>query len=365
MHSIFGHSAVRVHDPVHNLDRLYNYGTFNFGDPFFIPKFTYGHLRYFLSVASYPSALRLYRRQGRPVIEQELALTRPQRTALYRFLQNNARPENRYYQYDFFFDNCSTRIRDALKTTLGDTLQYASEPNPDRSFRQLLDIYVKDRPLLDLGFDLSLGTPADAVPTAQESMFLPDYLLEGLDHARITTEGRTRPLVARTDTVLWVDGYARDQAAFDWPTGLSWGMLLLVLGWTGWQASTGRRPEGRGDALLLASVGLVGLVVCFLWFISAHGVTEQNWNLAWAWPTHLIAAALLVRRPLTVGLRRYLGVAALISGVFVLGWALWPQNLHAAVLPFSLAVAARCGWWALQPVSSAHPSPVAQSSGAE
>jgi hypothetical protein len=357
IHTIFGHSAVRVHDPVHDVDRLYNYGTFNFGDPFFIPKFTYGHLQYFLSVVPYRSALRVYRQQKRPVIEQELALSQTQRTALYRFLQHNARPEHRYYQYDFFFDNCSTRIRDALKTTLGDTLRYARWPNPNRSFRQLLDIYVRERPLLDLGFDLSLGMPADVTPSAQEAMFLPDYLLSGLDRARLAAGETTRPLVARTDTVLWIDGYTRGQAASGWPTGLSWTFLILVLGWTSWQASSGAPSAGRGDAFLFATTGLIGLIVCFLWFISAHGVTEHNWNLAWAWPTHLVAAALLLRYPLTARLQRYMRVAALATGAFVLGWSLWPQNLHSAVLPFALAVAVRCGWWALQPISSLTDSP--------
>ena len=92
VYSMFGHSALRVHDPALGMDRLYNYGTFDFSDPLFIPKFAYGHLRYFLSVVPYERALRAYEQQRRPVLEQTLNLTREQRTALFRFLQDNARP---------------------------------------------------------------------------------------------------------------------------------------------------------------------------------------------------------------------------------------------------------------------------------
>jgi hypothetical protein len=129
VYSMFGHSALR-HDPAQNIDRLYNYGTFDFSDPLFIPKFAYGHLRYFLSVVPYQRALRAYRQQRRPVLEQTLNLTRTQRTALFRVLQVNARPENRHYQYVFFFDNCSTRVRDALEQALGDAVGGPAQTQP-------------------------------------------------------------------------------------------------------------------------------------------------------------------------------------------------------------------------------------------
>ena len=352
VYSFAGHSAFRVRDPVHDLDRLYNYGTFSFDDPLFIPKFTYGHLRYFLSVQPYGPMKRAYKQQGRPVIAQQLRLTRPQRTALFRFLQNNARPENRYYQYDFFFDNCSTRIRDALKETLGDAVDFSGAPTPEKSFRHLLDPYVASRPLLDLGFDLALGLPADRTATAWETMFLPEHLMRGFAKATISVDGKTESLVTRTDTVQWVSGYAGTAPSFDWPVALGWLFLVIVGGWTSWQAKTGRPPKGTGDAILFATIGFIGLLLCYLWFVSTYTVTEYNLNLGWAWPTHLIAAALLVRRPHSRGLQRYFGLTAVVSTILAAGWLLWPQDLHAAVLPVVLSIAVRAGWWTLR--SSGH-----------
>ena len=347
VYSMFGHSALRVHDPVRGIDRLYNYGTFDFSDPFFIPKFAYGHLRYFLSVVPYQRALRAYEQQRRPVLEQTLRLTRAQRTALFRVLQTNARPENRYYQYVFFFDNCSTRVRDALEQALGDAVQFADRPHPDASFRQMLDPYAANLPLVDLSFDLALGTPADRRPTPREAHFLPMYLFEAFEHATVRTGDSTRPLVARTDTTRWIAGYQATPSAFDWPLAAGWLVLLLTLGWTGWQATTGRRPGTYGDALLLASVGVTGLLACFLWFVATYEVTEYNWNLLWAWPTHLVAAAVLLWRPSMPGLRGYWAVTAVGALLVALGWTVWPQGLHAAVFPVVLAVGIRSGWRAL------------------
>jgi hypothetical protein len=349
VYSMFGHSALRVRDPALGIDRLYNYGTFDFSDPLFIPKFAYGHLRYFLSVAPYDAALRVYERQRRPVIEQRLTLTRKQRTALFRFLQVNARPENRYYQYVFFFDNCSTRVRDALEQALGDAVQFSDRPHPDSTFRQLLDPYAANLPLIDLSFDLALGTPADRRPTPREAHFLPEYLFAAFNHATIEARDTTRALVARTDTTHWIEGYDATPSAFDWPLAAGWLLLVLTLGWTGWQATTGRRPGTYGDALLLAAVGCTGLLAGFLWFVATYEVTEHNWNLLWAWPTHLIAAAVLLWRPSATGLRAYLTATALMAAVVAAGWAGWPQDLHAAVFPVVLAVGIRSGWRALLP----------------
>lgn len=347
IYTFAGHSAVRVRDPAQNLDRLYNYGTFSFNDPLFVPKFTYGDLRYYLSVGATPPMLRFYRQRGRPVIEQELNLNRAQRSRVYQFLKHNARPENRYYQYSFFFDNCSTRIRDVLTSTLGADVDFSGVTPPQRTFRQLLDPLVAPRPLLDLGFDLALGLPADRTPSRQEVMFLPEHLMQAFDEASVTVDGVRKPLVARTDTVHWVSEYDATTPAFDWPFAVSLGALLLTMAWTAVQALRGTRPRGLGDALLLLVPGTIGLGACYLWFVSTYDVTTNNLNLLWAWPTHLYATYMLLRRPWDAGLRRYLAAATLGAVVFILGWPAWPQDLHPVVLPLVAAVGLRTGWWTL------------------
>jgi hypothetical protein len=175
-------------------------------------------------------------------------------------------------------------------------------------------------------------------------MFLPVYLMEAFDNATIRTDGVTQPLVARTDTTLWLEGYDATEQAFPWPRWLAWVGFVVVLGLTARSAFRGTMP-GRGlDVVLLGLTGLAGCIMFFLWFISEHAVTNYNWNLLWAWPTHLIAAVFVWRRADQAWLRPYLGAAGGFALLTTLGWAFWPQDLHPAVFPLTLLVAARFGW---------------------
>ena len=344
IHAEFGHSALRVRDPALGIDRLYNYGTFDFRDPWFVPKFTYGRLTYFLSVSPSPAAFRHYRRQERPIIEQHLRLSRAQRDALFRFLEINARPENRSYQYDFLFDNCSTRVRDALEEALGSDVQFTDAPDPDATFRHLLDPYVADRPALSVGFDLALGTPTDRRVSPREAMFLPIPLMHAFDAATIQQDSVRQSLVTRTDTLLWLDGYDATEQAFPWPRWLGWLLFAGGLGLTAWELARKQSPSALFDRLLFGIAGIAGLLMTFLWFIAEHTVTNQNWNLLWAWPTHLIPALVLQRMTGARNGRVYFGAAALVSLITAIGWALWPQDFHPAVLPIVLLLALRLGW---------------------
>src|SRR5690606_37538916 len=116
-----------------------------------VPRFAYGKLDYMLAVDRTADAITHYLYEERPVVEQILNLDREQRTALFQFLANNARPENRTYRYDFLFDNCSTRIRDAFESTLGDAVTFPPFPAPRKSFRALPDPSVPARPDSDPG----------------------------------------------------------------------------------------------------------------------------------------------------------------------------------------------------------------------
>jgi len=143
VYSVFGHNAIRVVDPERGIDVAYNYGTFEFGNPLtFSAKFLYGDLNYRLAKQRYDRMVAYYpSEEGRPLIEQWLDLDADQRETIFRFLEWNALPENAYYRYDFFYDNCATRIRDLFEDVLGSDLR-AELRNPDRTMRQLLDPYL-------------------------------------------------------------------------------------------------------------------------------------------------------------------------------------------------------------------------------
>lgn len=344
LYSAFGHSAIRVRDPKQGIDRIYNYGTFDYRDPFFVPKFMYGQLDYFLSVAGYKPAMRQYYALERPVIQQMLNLRPAQRQALFRFLEINARPENRFYRYDFLFDNCSTRVRDALEAALGDSVRFDYRASSPGTFRHLLDPYVRNRPWLDLGFDLMLGPPTDRKATPREAMFLPRYLMRAFDGATIRSSGEWKPLVTQRDTVFWVAGRSfAPPAAPAWPSLLFWTLLGLGVADALWRLYRRADVPHVADAVLFGAVGGTGLLMLFLWVIAEHKVTNQNWNLLWAWPTHLWAAWALARGVQRTPLQRYLSAAAGVAVVVVLGWFFWPQDLPSAALPLTLLLGVRAG----------------------
>jgi hypothetical protein len=168
--------------------------------------------------------------------------------------------------------------------------------------------------------------------------------MEAFDHATIEVDGMTQPLVARTDTTLWFENYDATEQAFPWPRWLSWIGFGVVLGITVRRALRNGAPGRWLDGTLLGLTGLAGCIMFFLWFISEHAVTNYNWNLLWAWPTHLVAAVVVWRQTDAAWLRPYLGTAAGVAVLTALGWPLWPQDLHAAVLPLTLLLAVRFGW---------------------
>ena len=342
IHALFGHTAIRVFDPSTGLDAVYNYGTFDFSDPLFVPRFIHGQMDYVLSVHGFRSAVEYYRdRERRPVIVQELNLEPHEVQDVYDRLRINALPENREYRYDFFFDNCSTRPRDVIEETLGRKLSYRDDTFAEQSFRDMLAPYLAGQPFLRAGINVLLGSPADRIATTRETMFLPIDLFERLESAQLQRDDGHVPLVARTDTAAWVDGYETRPTSLPWATILT--VLLLVGGcMLAWREIFNGKPSPViYDAIVFTFVGLIGLLIIYMWLISEHTVLGPNWNLLWAWPTHLIAAYMLQRGRINRVLRIYLAASAAASAVVALLWFIWPQALPFAFLPLVLHLAIR------------------------
>lgn len=339
VYSLYGHTAFRIVDPALGLDRTYNYGTFDFDQPFFVARFARGLLDYQLGIAPTEEMVAVYRFLERPIIAQRLALSPEAKQTLFQLLETNYLPENRAYRYDFFFDNCSTRPRDVLEAALGRPLDYRGYTPEAGTFRELVRPYAEAMPLLDLGINLGLSAPTDRIATPREAMFLPLELMRAFDTATLDGE----PLIAETDTLFWVDGAGMPEEAFDWPTLLGW--MLLVLGviltavvhfqpkW--------RRATQQFDVALFAIIGLAGLVLAWLWLGTEHAVTGPNWNLGWAWPTHLVAAVLLARRNRPGWLRVYWTLTAIVTLGVVLLEPILPQDFHPVVLPLGLLLVLR------------------------
>lgn len=356
LYSAFGHTGVRVHDPATGFDRVYNYGTFDFQPPLwkFYVNFMQGRLNYRLDTESYRRFERVYHYYGRAYFAQVLNLSQAQKQAVYEFMETNYLPENRYYLYEFFYDNCATRVRDLLKEVLGDSLHYYQPQEPlDMTFRDFLWLSLDKRRWAGFGIDLGIGAVVDRPITPWESMFLPEFLAVEFGKATVQTPRGEEALVATrrnlypgTYTVTAEPWYIR-------PIFLFWLLFAVGLGLTlrQWQrdrsAAELRRPRVIGDVLLFTLSGFAGLVLLLLWVATIHTATVQNYNLLWLLPTHLVAGFALLRKRSPSWLHRYWQVSTLVTLVPILGWYVLPQHFNPAFLPWMLLLVMRSGylWW--------------------
>jgi hypothetical protein len=202
-YSVYGHSALRVVMPGTQSDMVYNWGVFDFNTPNFVWKFAKGRLNYMLGVYPYNRFLQDYMMENRAVISQEINLEPVEKLRLMLLLQENMRPENRNYRYDFFYDDCSTRIRDLLEKILGDKLIYPPDQRNDApTFREKIGSHLLMYPWLKMGTDLLMGTPGERKTSFRDRMFLPEDLQRNLTQAVVNRDRKMVPLVQSAATIL-------------------------------------------------------------------------------------------------------------------------------------------------------------------
>lgn len=306
----FGHNALRVRDDATGTDLAYNWGMFSFDDPNFLGRFLSGDTRYW--VEAFPTAwlLDVYRRRERATQEQVLALTPDQRLEVKRYVEWNALEANKYYRYDYFLDNCSTRLRNALDQALGGSLERRFVPIRTKwTFRNESVRLTTPDGLAQAGIDIALGPRADQPITAWESMFIPMRLRDHLRDVTVPTADGTVPLVA-SEAVLYVPS-AREPEPTE-RRGLTigaWGpiigawMLLL----TPFSAAARRRtrvPAATMVVLWYGITGILGLALLGMWLGSAHLFWYRNLNLLLLSPLGLIAAYPVARAVLRGELTR-------------------------------------------------------------
>ncbi len=293
----FGHSAIRITDPVKGLDLVYNYGTFDFGTPHFYWKFMRGQLDYQLSRTSYAEFIDEYEWYSRPVSEQRLTFESGQVQNLFLLLETNYLPEYRHYRYDFLRDNCATRVRDIVYSAWAqDTvLQRTAEP---RSYRQLLATCLKDSmEWWHLGIDLLFGLPTDHRCTAPERMFLPAEMEAELAHCT-TTGIWTAPAIVEPSHALLTKGRTPLKASF--PPVVAFALLLAVIAvLTVCAHRFSFKPVVFNviDRVFFIVAGLCGLFLCFMWFGTDHWCTQWNLNILWLSPLLILIAIRLERSP--------------------------------------------------------------------
>ncbi|MEM9834529.1 MAG: DUF4105 domain-containing protein [Bacteroidota bacterium] len=342
LYTAFGHSALRVKDSTGSMDMVYNYGTFDFEEPGFYLKFMRGKLNYKLSAYDFRYVELEQQQRQMNVREQVFDLTLNQKQELFNFLNKNLLPENRFYLYDFFYDNCATRIRDAFEMVLRDSLQLDTTfvvSDEQKTFRQLIDEYLAPQPWADLGIDLALGARIDQIAPPYHYMFLPDYLAQGLGGSTIIRNGQSISLVKQDRIIIAGESTPTASTGSFTPHWTVIGLFALFLVWA--ILTRKQKSVHWPDIVLFSLVGLLGILLSILWLATDHQATKENWNLLWAHPLHLLTAILLTRKQLGISTKLYF----LINGFFYLGLIagseVIPQEYHPAVIPMIALIAFR------------------------
>ncbi len=328
LYSAFGHSAIRVIDPVRGFDIAFNYGVFDFNQPNFYLNFTRGYLYYKLGVYSYPDFRDHYISYNRYVHEQVLALDSAQKQKVFSYLENNSLPENQTYRYDYFYNNCASKVRDVFVDVFKAEIKFDSSfIKTNYTIRDLTELYLQQQPWGDLGIDVCLGLPMDKKASAYDYMFLPDYIESSFDRVTLSGSPIVREKISVYESISEI-------IPFHWyHPWIVFGLLFLlaaIISYRDWQR---QKLSKWFDVTLFGAAGIVGLLLFILWVATDHKAAANNFNLAWAFPLHLVGAIGLLKRTSPKWISGYFTFAAIISALLLGFWTLLPQALNPFLLP--------------------------------
>lgn len=345
----FGHSAIRICDTANRIDLVFNYGCFDFSQSHFYLNFAKGRMDYCVIAQSFADFMLEYQYFHRAVWEQRLRLSPDELNRLFTALSINARPENMYYKYDFFRDNCATRVREMVERSLDSrSLRRAPFPPEPQSYRDLFYRYTEGSLLWwRLGIDLLLGANCDQPMPTTAYTYIPMELLVQYDTCPLPavmdvssendSEAEAAPppeTIAEPAVQLLVDS-RNPRAKSLSPTLCFWLLFAVVLTLT----LFARRRDWNLfwlDGILFGIVSLLSLLLLFLSLASDHWCCHTNFNLLWANPLFLWLLCRLRRPDRVVPL-----VVGILLLLFLAAWPLLPQHFNAAVLPIVLTLVLR------------------------
>jgi hypothetical protein len=334
----FGHNAIWIRDRELGLDHAFNFGFFDFGQEDFLLRFLQGRMLYFSAAQPVRDEFAYYINENRDIRAQRLNLSTSQKLLLMEYLLEEVRPENRDYLYDYYLNNCSTRVRDSIDLALGGALKSESQPAPAlQTWRDHTRRLTHQDFWLYLGLEVGLGAGVDTSISQWDEMFIPEKLAEAVAGMVVEHEGEVVPLVLE-DVMLHESTLASPPVAPRawWPLYLLASLGVVLAAWLFC------RIVHRGFPLVLARSwlmlsGLAGLFLLFLWFGTDHAAVRPNLNLMILNPLWLLLAFMSQRGKLVAMVIVGMTLLALLQ--IVLPPHQYNLDVLAAFLPLNLTVA--------------------------
>jgi hypothetical protein len=333
IYSLFGHSALRIKNPINGQDLVVNWGLFEFSESQF--QFGYdfakGRLKYYMGIQLMSNFITEYRRSKRGIREQVLNLSNQEKYQIIQLLEENYKPENRKYKYEFFYDNCSSRLRDVIKKVFGENINFYQSPKSNKfTFRETIHLYLESFPWLKLGIDLVLGKKIDKLVSNENLMFLPLNVEEIFDKSLVENNGSIKNLVKSKNTLIesFENKNKLNNIGF-----YSWILLAITLSLIVFKLDKALRVW---SSLNLFIIGLLGIVLVFMWIGTDHNATKMNFNLLWASPFHFILIFCLIKESWNNFTYWYLLLSLILIFTTILFWFTLTQEFNSFVKPIIL-----------------------------
>ena len=333
IYSLFGHSALRIKNPINGQDLVVNWGLFEFSESQFQfgYNFAKGRLKYYMGIQLMSNFITEYRRSKRGIREQVLNLSNQEKYQIIQLLEENYKPENRKYKYEFFYDNCSSRLRDVIKKVFGENINFYQSPKSNKfTFRETIHLYLESFPWLKLGIDLVLGKKIDKLVSNENLMFLPLNVEEIFDKSLVENNGSIKNLVKSKNTLIesFENKNKLNNIGF-----YSWILLAITLSLIVFKLDKALRVW---SSLNLFIIGLLGIVLVFMWIGTDHNATKMNFNLLWASPFHFILIFCLIKESWNNFTYWYLILSLILIFTTILFWFTLTQEFNSFVKPIIL-----------------------------
>ena len=337
LNDAFGHNGIRVKTDYNDI--VYDYGRFPFNDPNFYINFARGKLLYSQGFSEYSQVINFYKSQNRTIKEQVLNLSVKEKQDMHNYLINNALPENRDYLYDFFFDNCATKIRDvAEEITANDIVFHTPDNLGSHSFRDLIQQNLNWNSWGSLGIDVALGSIIDRAATPYEYMFLPEYI--HLFFERATIKATNEKLVNQSLIINSVSEEEIDNAFISSPLFIL-GLISLLILWITFKNYKIRRRSKWLDFTIFLVTGAIGVFILLLWFATDHTATANNYNLLWASALNVLLLNHVLKNTPSAWFVKYLKLLVILLCLLTFHWVLGVQGFAFALIPLLVALAIR------------------------
>lgn len=338
LNDAFGHSGIRIKDPMFNLDIVFDYGRYDFSAEGFYINFAKGKLDYEIGWTNFERFISYYSAQKRRVTSQVIELDLDEKQRLFELLQQKIQPQNKTYPYDFFYNNCATKIKDdIIEVSKNPLILLQPEGFSLMTFRDLIRTHVPSNSWGGFGIDLALGSVIDQQATLEEHLFLPSYLnlILGLSKFEVYDKN-----VVKETRVL--NSLQNPYPNNFWSSPLFvFGILSIIsLILTVLNYKSGGRSKIL-DLLIFFTTGFVGLILTLLWFGTDHTATAYNYNMLWACVFNLMFIPTLLNNKVHVRFVGYLKFTVLLLFLMLLHWLTGVQSFNVALLPLWIALMSR------------------------